>query len=482
MALLASVGRTTVRVRRPPRLAIISTGDELVPLANTPGPAQIRSSNCMMLAAMAELCGVKAVTQLYASDDLSELRAALMAASDHDMILLIGGVSGGRHDLVPEAIAAYGGTKVFHRVRQKPGEPLLFATKGFAAPSGTPRGEQLIFGLPGNPLAAQLGFHRYVRPAIRVSMGQAPEPPTSTGSLTEPITVGGSRSTFRLCRVTRGEAGWQVTPVGNRGSADVFAAAAADALVRLEPAPEPYPPGTAVRFEWLGHPRAAAEEVCGSGAATGGVGGSGAVADGVAGSGVAAGPDPVELLVPIATRRSLRAFDPQPVPYELLARALEAARWAPSAGNSQPWRFVLAHRGGPAFARLTETLRPNNAWVRQAPHLLLLAAKELHEHPEKPPKPNRLMLLEVGLALENLLIQATADGLLAHPFDGFDAQAAGDAVGVPAGYQVAVMVAVGRLGDPASLDDRTREKDARPRQRLPLAEFVYEENWGRPVQ
>src|SRR5690606_25019577 len=126
--------------------------------------------------------------------------------------------------------------------------------------------------------------------------------------------------------------------------------------------------------------------------------------------------------------------------------------------------------------------RPNNAWVLQAPHLILVAAKELHEHPEKPPKPNRLALLEVGLALENLLIQATADGLLAHPFDGFDAKAAGGAVGVPAGYQVAVMVAIGAPDDPASLDDRTREKDARARQRLPQSEFVYEECWGQPVR
>lgn len=462
LALLASVGRKAVRVRRPPSMAVISTGDELVTAAATPGAAQIRSSNGPMLAAMATLRGVKAVTQLHAGDELGALRAALEAASDHDMILTIGGVSAGRYDLVPEAIAAYGATTVFHRVRQKPGHPLLFATKAFARPRSNPRARQLIFGLPGNPLSAHLGFHRYVRPAIRVSMGLDPEPPTSAGVLTEPITVSGTRSTFRLCRIQGSETGWQVTPAAERGSADVFAAASADALVRLEPAPDPYPPGSEVRFEWLGHPRAAPQPVRGSEAA--------------------AGPGAGGLLLPIAARRSLRAFDSRPVPYTLLARALEAARWAPSAGNSQPWRFVLAHRGGPAFARLTDTLRPNNAWARQAPHLLLLAAKELLEHPEKPPRPNHLTLLEVGLALENLLIQATADGLLAHPFDGFDAEAAGDAVGVPAGYRVAVLVAIGRPGDPAALDDRTREKDARPRQRLPQSEFVFEESWGRAAQ
>ncbi len=257
LALLATVGRTTVRVRRPPTLAIISTGDELVPVASTPGPAQIRSSNGVMLAAMAELCGLKAVTQFHAGDDLDALQAALETVSDHDMIVFIGGVSVGRHDLVPAAIAAYGGQTVFHRVRQKPGGPMLFATKAVGTPGFTARPSQLIFGLPGNPLSAQLGFHRYVRPTIRVSMGLDPRPPASTGRLTDSVTVDGSRSAFRLCRIAPGEMGWQVTPVANRGSADIFAAAAADALARFEPAKEPYLAGSEVRFEWLGHPHAA---------------------------------------------------------------------------------------------------------------------------------------------------------------------------------------------------------------------------------
>lgn len=450
LALLATVGRTTVRVRRPVTVAVITTGDELVQADRTPGPGQIRCSNGAMLAAMAELSGVRVVTRTHAGDDRAELLAALERSAEHDVVVLSGGVSAGRYDLVPEVIAAFGGRQVFHHVRQKPGGPLLFAT----------RGRQLIFGLPGNPLAAQLGFHRYVLPAIRLREGHDPTPPGSSGRLTAPVTVRGSRTLFRLCRIARGGAGWQVTPLVGAGSADLFAAAAANALVRFEPTPLPHSAGTEVRFEWLGTPLIETELA------------RPAAIDG--------GPDPGRLLAPIATRRSLRAFDARPVPDELLGRALDAARWAPSAGNGQPWRFVVAHRGGRLFDRLAATFRPNNAWARQAPCLLLSAAKEMHEHPEKPPKPNALALLEVGLALQNLIVQATADGLLAHPFDGFDAQAAGEAVGVPPGFRVAVLVVVGWPGDPHQLDQKTREKDARPRHRLPLEELVFEERWGQP--
>lgn len=466
LALLATVGRATVKVQRPPKVAVITTGDEVVPAGEAPGPAQIRGSNGPMLVAMLEALGLRHVTLLHARDDERELRGALESVAEHDVVLLSGGVSAGRFDLVPVVVAALGGRIVFHRVRQKPGKPLYFAK----------RGRQLVFGLPGNPLATQFCFHRYVRPAVRALMGRGWAPPSATGRLSAPLAVKGQRTLFQLCTVLGGVAGWEVTPLTSQSSADIFAAASANALARFEPSGEPYAPGTEVCFEWLTGegPEAAVSRPEGPG------GGVGPPPTGALDPSRPRALGTEGLLAPIALRRSLRAFDPSPPPEGLLGRALNAARWAPSAGNGQPWRFVVARSGGALFGKLAATLTPGNTWAGRAPYLVLVAAKTVMEHPDKPPKPNQLALLEVGLALGNLLVQATADGLLAHAFDGFDAATAGEAAGVPDGYRVVVMVAVGRPGDPSTLDERTRAKDERPRRRLPLRDVVFEEGWGAP--
>lgn len=188
------------------------------------------------------------------------------------------------------------------------------------------------------------------------------------------------------------------------------------------------------------------------------------------------------LLRAIADRRSLRAFADRPIPDERLAVLFEAARWAPSSGNGQPWRFVVTRRGGEAFERLADTLRPGNAvWAPRAPVLLAAAVKTVRDDPGKPVRPNRRALFELGLALENLLLQAAHDGLLAHPMAGFDADAASDALGTPGEHQLVALVALGYPGDPGSLAPEARAKDERPRGRLPLSAFVFEDRWGEPA-
>lgn len=444
LGLLRAVGRTAVRVRPPPTLAVISTGDELVFAGAVPGPGQIRASNGAMLAAMATAAGAAQVRQSYAGDDPEALGVALEQAAGHDVIVLTGGVSAGRYDLVPAAIAAWGGTTVFHGVRQKPGKPMLFAT----------RDRTLVFGLPGNPLAAHLGFHRYVRAALLALMGIDPRPTGARGRLRQPVTVAGSRTVFQLCQVDADDDGWAVTPLAGRGSADVFTAAAANAIVRLEPDGGPYLPGDEVSVEWLGE------------APPGPVRPGGR-------------PEHTDLLAPIAARRSLRDFESGPVPPVLLRRMFEAARWAPSSGNGQPWRFVITDNGSPAFDRLVATLRPRNDWARAAPHLVLVAAKRMYEHPTKPPKHNRFALLETGLSLGNLMVQGTADGVLVHALDGFDEVAAGEAVGVPEGFEVTVMLAVGMLSTvPMQSGVQAGAGEPTPRQRLPLVDLVFRERWG----
>jgi nitroreductase len=184
----------------------------------------------------------------------------------------------------------------------------------------------------------------------------------------------------------------------------------------------------------------------------------------------------------ITERRSLRAFADRPVPDERLAVLFEAARWAPSSGNGQPWRFVVTRRGGEAFDRLASTLRPGNAvWAPHAPVLIAAGVKTVRDDPGKPVRPNRRALLELGLALENLLLQAAHDGLVAHPMAGFDAEGASEVLGTPEEHQLVVLVALGYPGDPASLAPEARAKDERPRERLPLSAFVFEDRWGEPA-
>lgn len=185
------------------------------------------------------------------------------------------------------------------------------------------------------------------------------------------------------------------------------------------------------------------------------------------------------LLRAIADRRSLRAFADRSVSDRQLAVLFEAARWAPSGGNGQPWRFVVTRRGGDAFERLAATLRPGNAaWAPLAPVLLAAAVKTVRDDPGKPVVPNRRALLDLGLALENLLLQAAHDGLTAHPMAGFDAEAASAALGVPDDHQLGVLVALGYPGDPGSLEPEVRAKDERPRRRRALGTIVFEDRWG----
>lgn len=191
------------------------------------------------------------------------------------------------------------------------------------------------------------------------------------------------------------------------------------------------------------------------------------------------GPEAPPLVRAIADRRSVRAFADRPVPDERLAILFEAARWAPSGGNGQPWRFVVTRRGGAAFDRLAATLRPGNAaWAPRAPVLLAAAVKTVRDDPGKPVRANRRALLDLGLALENLLLQAAHDGLVAHPMAGFDAEAASAALGVPENHELGVLVALGYPGDPAALAPEVRAKDERPRRRQALGAFVFEDRFG----
>ena len=162
LALLASAGVSPVTVRRRPRVAILATGDELVPAGEPLAPGQIRESNSIYLTAAVTRAGAEAVPLGAARDDEDDLRAKLASAQGADVIISSGGVSVGDYDLVKQILGEQGAVD-FWRVRMRPGKPLAFGHLG-----DTP-----LIGLPGNPVSAAVTFELFARPAIRRMLGAA---------------------------------------------------------------------------------------------------------------------------------------------------------------------------------------------------------------------------------------------------------------------------------------------------------------------
>jgi len=259
VAVLASFGLESIEVFPRPSLAIITTGSELVPrnTGETPvpldllgrplGPGQIRDSNGPMLGAMARELGIEQPDQLHAEDRLEAILRALEQAADKDLVLLTGGVSAGKYDLVPDAVESYGAECIFHKVSQKPGKPLLLAQKG----------PQLLFGLPGNPLSCHFCCHRYVAAAIRQIQGKPPLPGPFRGRLAEPVRPRQSRTFYVQARaelLPQQSAAWQVHPLLGESSADMFACHRANCYVEVPPGETPIPAGEVLEFTWLGSP------------------------------------------------------------------------------------------------------------------------------------------------------------------------------------------------------------------------------------
>ncbi|TNM61173.1 nitroreductase [Streptomyces sp. NP160] len=171
----------------------------------------------------------------------------------------------------------------------------------------------------------------------------------------------------------------------------------------------------------------------------------------------------------LSERWSTRAFDPEHVlDAETAARLMEAARWSPSASNTQPWRFALALRGTPEHDALFGTLMGfNTAWAAKASALVLVAAERTT--PEG--KDLRWADLDAGQAVAHLTVQAAADGLVVHTMGGFEVDRVREVFEVPGGVEPLVVVAVGRQGDLASLDEKSRSREL-ARSRAPLSELL----------
>ena len=181
----------------------------------------------------------------------------------------------------------------------------------------------------------------------------------------------------------------------------------------------------------------------------------------------------------LARRWSPRAYDAaRAVAAGDLAALLEAARWAPSSSNEQPWRFLVFDERDPAAReRARDTLTAGNAWAKKAPVLVLTVAQEAWT---RNGQPNPHAKHDVGLATENLLLEATARNLVVHPMAGFDGAKARELFAIPEGFSPVAMISVGHPGSADELDEKNRGREGAPRSRKPLAEIAFAGTWAKP--
>ncbi|MGC8521628.1 MAG: molybdopterin molybdotransferase MoeA [Steroidobacteraceae bacterium] len=243
IAVAAAAGKARVQVASQPMLAVISTGNELIEPGEPILAHQVRRSNAYAIAAALRLHGYQRIATEHIRDDTAELHARLkFHLETHDVLVLSGGVSMGRLDLVPQVLDALGVRCVFHKVAQRPGKPLWFGV----APTGA-----AVLALPGNPVSTAVCVSRYVLPALAAAQGHTPAPPERI-ALGEPFTVTTALSFFLPVRLLTDEQGCcRAMPRPTQGSGDFTSLVGTDGFVELPPGPNTYPAGfVAPLYRW----------------------------------------------------------------------------------------------------------------------------------------------------------------------------------------------------------------------------------------
>ena len=236
---LAAAGLAELECACRPRAAVLTTGTELRPPGEPLGPGQVYEANGLMLEAALASAGASVERLPAVEDDPDAHRAAIERGLAADVLVTSGGVSVGRHDLVRPALAELGAQEVFWRVAVKPGKPISFST----------RGSTLVFGLPGNPVSALVGFELFVRPAVLALQGvREPLPRFETGRLARAVRRGVDRDELLRARSAADGDGVVLQPVGGQESHMIAAAAAADALVFVPRGEGELSEGAVVRY------------------------------------------------------------------------------------------------------------------------------------------------------------------------------------------------------------------------------------------
>ena len=237
MALAAQAGATRLEVIAAPRLAILSTGDEVVDARTSPGPLQVRNSNGISIEILARTAGAETFPLGNAPDEKIALRAAIERGLEHDILVLSGGVSMGKYDLVEQVLADLGAEFHFTGVQIRPGRPAVF---------GTCR-NKLVFGLPGNPVSTMVTFELFVLPAIDVFGGAVPRQlPVFRARLATPVREKGPITHFLPARVEWEGREARVSQLSWQGSGDIVALALANGFLIVGPERPEIEPG-----EWV---------------------------------------------------------------------------------------------------------------------------------------------------------------------------------------------------------------------------------------
>jgi len=233
IAAAAQVGAAYPSVFRKPRVAILTTGDEIVDFAATPGPFQIRNSNSASIAAQTSLLGAEPVLLGNAKDTSQDLRDKISAGLEHDALIISGGVSMGKYDLVEPVFRELGAEIIFDAVAIRPGKPVVFAIcKG--KPFGT-QGKP-VFGLPGNPVSTMVTFDLFVRPALEIVSGAEPSAlPFFEAILSSPLSEKPGLTHFLPAELAWPDGAPRVSPIPWQGSGDVVAMTRANCLLVVPP-------------------------------------------------------------------------------------------------------------------------------------------------------------------------------------------------------------------------------------------------------
>jgi molybdopterin molybdotransferase len=241
LGVLASAGRASVLVGPRPKVALVTTGDELIGVDEPTRPGAVRNSGSYVIPALVVEAGGEIVSVAHANDDPGVVAETIDAALAADVAIITGGMSVGVHDHVRDALDSLGVTRHFAGVALKPGKPTSFGS----------RGETLVFGLPGNPVSSLMCFQLFARPALIALAGERPQRERTLATIDEDIELTSGRMHAARCRIVLAADGWHATTTGPQGSHILSSMLGAEAVALIPPGDGWLRAGTQVTVELL---------------------------------------------------------------------------------------------------------------------------------------------------------------------------------------------------------------------------------------